>query len=67
MNEIFIDAESCTSGDLQLVNGSTSYEGRVEVCNSNHVWGTICADENWDPLDAMVICNQLGHGQIGTL
>ena len=58
-------AESCTSGAVRLVNGSTSYEGRVEVCINNR-WGTICADDNWDSLDTLVTCYQLGHDRIGT-
>ena len=50
---------------MRLVNGFASYERRVEVC-INHNWGTICANDNWDILDALMTCNQLGHGLIGT-
>ena len=40
------------------MNGTTAYEGRVEICYDG-VWGSVC-DQNWDYWDAAIVCLQMG-------
>ena len=53
----------CQNADIRLVNGTTAFEGRVEIC-WNETWGTIC-DGFWSGFDAQVACRQLGYSTSG--
>ena len=53
----------CEDGDVKLVDGSSTNEGRVEVCIDNQ-WGTV-TDDGWSSSDAKVVCRQLGYPTYG--
>ena len=56
--------ERCSvEGSLRLIGGTNNYEGRIEIC-SGEMWGTVC-DDFWGPLDAQVVCRQLGYSVDG--
>ena len=50
-------------GSIRLIDGPSSNEGRVEVCNGG-IWGTICGNY-WRYIEAQVVCRQLGFSSIG--
>jgi len=55
---------NCTNGALRLRGGTTSREGRVEMCYERQ-WGTVC-DDFWGSNDAKVACRQLGFSSYGS-
>ncbi len=50
-------------GTVQIAGGPSPLVGRVEVC-VNRTWGTVC-ENNWNDLDALVLCQQMGHSSNG--
>ena len=57
--------EHCTTeGSLRLAGGTGDNEGRVEICG-NGLWSFVCG-RFWGPLDAQVVCRQLGYSTDGT-
>ena len=56
-------AVPCTTGQLRLVGGNITNEGRVEIC-INNVWGTVC-DDGWSSNAATVVCRVLGYSTQG--
>ena len=60
---LLITFVGCTHGTVRLVGGTSSLEGRIEVC-VNGLWGTVCSD-GWTAVDANVACRQLGYSGSG--
>ena len=45
-------------GDVRLVGGETSYEGRVEICH-NGTWVLVCGRSSMSMNESAVVCRQL--------
>ena len=56
-------SDGCMHGEIQLVGGSTDYEGNIKIC-VNGVWSFIC-DSGWSDNDARVACAQAGFPGAG--
>ena len=59
----YVSFTDCEEGDIRLVGGTNTMEGRVEVCYSG-VWGTVC-NNRWGRADAAVACRQLEYSSSG--
>ncbi len=49
---------------VRFEDGTSAYEGRVEVYKADDDnWGTIC-DDSWDERAARVVCRQHGYEDV---
>ena len=55
---VICTVHTCIFGEVRLVGGNSSSEGREEMCYRG-VWGSICY-HRWYNIDAAVVCRQLG-------
>ncbi|XP_070551037.1 neurotrypsin-like [Ptychodera flava] len=55
--DIYIQCKIPEESDLRLVNGNSSYEGRLEVYY-NSQWGSVC-DDDFSQKNVRVVCRQL--------
>ena len=53
----------CADDEVRIVNSTSIYEGRVEVCH-NGTWHPVC-DTLWSNEDSEVTCKQLGFSTVG--
>lgn len=52
--------ERCVNGDVRLVGGNSTLDGRVQMCY-NGVFGFVCDIDGWTQGEADVVCTQLGN------
>ena len=50
---------SCHDGEVQLLEGGTEREGRLEICLAQR-WGTVSSD-GWTVAASQVVCRDLGY------
>ena len=57
---------NCQDGDVRLINGTTQYEGRIQLCYNNH-WAPVYGYPQmpWRTAEAIVVCRQLGYATTG--
>ena len=60
-----LSSDACVEGSIRLSGTDIANAGRVEVC-SNSLWTSVCHN-TWDPLDARVVCRELGYSEYGLL
>ena len=54
---------TCVEGEVRLLDGTSSTNGRVEVCVEGR-WLSVC-DNGWTNEDAEVVCTQMGLAKVG--
>ena len=59
ISDVSTEQSVCGDGDVRLMGGGTSNQGRVEVC-VNNAWGTVCHNSRGYQ-EANVVCGQLGY------
>ena len=49
----------CVPGTVRLTGGQVESEGRLEICSSRSIWGTVC-NRQWTDANTKVACRALG-------
>ena len=57
----YLNPTVCEDGDIQLADGLSPYEGRLEFCQNN-TWRTWCSENDWHNYETKVVCRELGFG-----
>ncbi len=61
--DISTPKSNCVDSAVQLVGGSNSTFGRLEIC-INSAWGSVC-NSRFGTNEALVVCRQLGFSSDG--